>query len=172
MSKESASTAALYSTSTGIMSSTHGVSHEDRALLALMLAARYEGELPPRETQFKLSLEDILTLEEIWWTRYLGAFGMLLSKVYPAGIVDEDAPRILVDSEWASGFGKRKRKEGLRLILSIKKISHDPMMLRETLEDHIKDIKKVGKRKHWVGGRTGWGMAVDIKIQEVEHFPQ
>lgn len=172
MSKESASTAALYSTSTGIMSSTHGVSHEDRALLALMLEERYEGELPPRESQFKLSLQGILTPEETWWTRYIGTFGLLLSKVFPAGVVDENAPRIQVASEWASGFGKRKRKEGLRLILSIKKIKNDPMMLKEALEDNIKDINKVGKRKNWIGGRAGWGMAIDIEIREVEDFPE
>jgi retrograde regulation protein 2 len=170
MSKEVASTAALYSTSTGIMSSTHGVSHEDRALLALMLEERYEGELPPRDTQFKESLQGILTREETWWTRYIGAFGMLLSRLYPAGAVDDKAPRIKVESEWASGFGKRKQKEGLRLILSIKKIDDDPLMLKQALEDHIKGIKKVGKKKRWIGGRKGWGMAIDIQIREVDDF--
>jgi retrograde regulation protein 2 len=170
MSKEAASTAALYSTSTGIMSSTHGVSHEDRALLALMLEERYEGELPPRESQFKLSLQEILTPEEIWWTRYIGTFGFLLSKVYPSGIIDEKAPRIKVDSEWASDFGKRKQKEGIRLILSIKKIKDDPLMLKEALQDQVKDIHKVGKRKNWIGGRTGWGMAIDVVIREVEDY--
>uniref|UniRef100_A0A0D2XLA6 Uncharacterized protein n=1 Tax=Fusarium oxysporum (strain Fo5176) TaxID=660025 RepID=A0A0D2XLA6_FUSOF len=36
-------------TSTGLMAFTRGVSHEDRARLALMLESRYMGELPPRE---------------------------------------------------------------------------------------------------------------------------
>jgi retrograde regulation protein 2 len=66
MSKESASTAALYSTSTGLLSSVHGISHVDRALMALMLEARYEGELPPRETMFKADLMALLTAEEAW----------------------------------------------------------------------------------------------------------
>ncbi|CZS88907.1 hypothetical protein WAI453_010522 [Rhynchosporium graminicola] len=167
MSKEIASTAALYCTSAGFMASTHGVSHIDRALLALMLEERYEGELPPREAEFKLSLQSILTDEEIWWTRYLGAIGLLISKIYPGGNFDEDEPRIKVDSEWASGFGKEDDKEGLRLILSIKKIKDDPMMLKEALDDHVSDIHKVGKKKNWIGGRDGWGMAIDIKIKEV-----
>merc|ERR1711977_682881 len=81
MSKEIASTAALYCTSAGFMASTHGVSHSDRALLALMLEERYEGELPPREADFKLSLQSILTPEEVWWTRYMGSIGLLISKV-------------------------------------------------------------------------------------------
>lgn len=34
----------------------------------------------------------------------------------------------------------------------IKKIKDDPMMLKEALEEDIKDTRKVGKRKNWVGG--------------------
>ncbi|KAH7410938.1 transcription regulator [Cadophora sp. MPI-SDFR-AT-0126] len=167
MSKEIASTAALYCTSAGFMASTHGVSHSDRALLALMLEERYEGELPPREADFKLSLQSILTPEEVWWTRYLGSVGLLISKIYPGGNFDEDEPRIKIDSEWASGFGTDDDKEGLRLILSIKKVKDDAMMLREALDDHVSDIDKVGKHKNWIGGRDGWGMSIDIKIKEV-----
>lgn len=170
MSKETASTAALYSTSTGIMSSTHGVTHEDRALLALILQERYEGELPPREEQFKESLQAILTPELTWWTRYIGALGLMISKVYPAGIIDDKNPRIKVDSEWASGFGKNDDKEGLRLTVSIKKIKDNPLMLKEALEEHVEDIDKVGKKKNWIGGREGWGMAIDVDVEEVKDF--
>ncbi|KAH8649704.1 Ppx/GppA phosphatase family-domain-containing protein [Tricladium varicosporioides] len=168
MSKEIASTAALYCTSTGFMSSTHGVSHSDRALLALLLESRYDGELPPREVDFKKSLQAILTPEEVWWTRYLGEVGQLLATLYPSGSFDEDEPRIRTKAEWASGFGKDNDKEGLRLILSIKKVKKDPMMLRDTLEDLTSEIDKVGKKKNWIGGETGWGMAIDVKIKEVE----
>jgi retrograde regulation protein 2 len=170
MSKESASTAALYSTSTGLMSGTHGISHSDRALLALMLERRYEGELPPREVDFKLSLQKIVGPEVCWWTQYLGAVGLLISKVYPAGIIDEKRPRIKIAAQWASGFGNSGDKEGLRLIFYLKKIKNDPMMLKESLEDHSDDIKKVGKSKNWIGGETGWGMAIDIKIKEVDEL--
>src|SRR5579859_1802410 len=45
--KESASLAALYTPITGILTSTHGVSHKNRAFLALMLCQRWDGELPP-----------------------------------------------------------------------------------------------------------------------------
>ncbi|PBP17466.1 transcription regulator (RTG2) [Diplocarpon rosae] len=170
MSKEIASAAALYCTSSGLMASAHGVSHADRALLGLMLEERYEGELPPREAEFKLSLQSILTPEEIWWTRYLGAVGLLISKIYPAGNFDGDEPRIKVSSEWASGFGKKGDKEGLRLTLSIKKIKDDPMMLKEALNDHVENIHKVGKHKNWIGGAKGWGMSIDIKIKEVQNM--
>jgi retrograde regulation protein 2 len=55
------SAAALYSTSTGIFASCHGVSHKDRALLALMFEERFEGKLPPREANYKASLAALLT---------------------------------------------------------------------------------------------------------------
>lgn len=170
MSKETASTAALYCTSTGFMSGIHGVSHSDRALLALMLEARYEGELPPREIDFKISLQNILTREEVWWTRYLGEVGQLIASIHPAGVIDEKKPRLKIDAEWANGFGKDDDKEGLRLIISIEKVKRDPMMLRDTLEELTREIKKVGKRKNWIGGKEGWGMAIDFEIKEVKHL--
>jgi retrograde regulation protein 2 len=168
--KETASTAALYSTSTGIMSSIHGISHKDRALLALILEARYDGEVPPRDQEFKLSLQAILTPEKVWWAQYIGEIGALLCQVYPAGIDDEKEPRLKISSEWAKNFGKEKDKEGLRLILSIKKVDDDPLMLRKALEGMVEDIEKVGKRKNWVGGEDGWGMSIDIVIKEVKSF--
>lgn len=170
MSKETASTAAMYASSTGFLSSVHGVTHADRALLSLMLEERYEGELPPREQKYKLSLQGILTREEVWWTRYIGEIGQLIGTVYPAGIVDEKAPRMNIKSEWASGFGKNNDKEGLRLIITIRKVKNDPKMVKEALEEIVGDVKKVGKQKNWIGGRDGWGMAVDINIKESKDF--
>jgi retrograde regulation protein 2 len=69
LAKESSSAAALYSTSTGILASCHSLSHKDRALLALMFEERFEGELPPREADYKASLTALLANEEIWWTK-------------------------------------------------------------------------------------------------------
>ncbi|OCK73073.1 Ppx-GppA-domain-containing protein [Lepidopterella palustris CBS 459.81] len=166
MSKESSSTAALYSTSTGLMSSTHGVSHSDRARLALLLEERYHGELPPREVDFKFSLRALLTAEEIWWTTYLGKVGILLGRMYPAGVIDEMKPRVVLSSEWANHLGKKKNKHGLELTLSIQKVKRDPTRMKEALEDHVGIIEKVGKRKNWIGGEDGWGMAVHVKVVE------
>jgi len=152
------------------MSSTHGVGHPDRARLALLLEERYHGELPPREVAFKSSLQDLLTAEEVWWTRYLGKIALLISKLYPAGTVDERKPRVILSAEWANHLGKKKNKLGLVLTCSIQKVKNDPAKLKETLEDHVGAIRKVGKRKNWVGGEEGWGMAVDVKVVEEDHL--
>ena len=168
MSKETASTAAMYMSSTGLLSSIHGVSHGDRALLALMLEERYEGELPPREQAYKSALQGILTPEQVWWTRYIGEVGQLITTVYPAGLVDPKHPRFKIEANWAKGFGKSGKKEGIRVCLKIKKVKDDPKMLESALKEMSKDLKKVGKKKNWIGGRDGWGMSIDIDVVEVK----
>ncbi|KAH8598420.1 Ppx/GppA phosphatase family-domain-containing protein [Bisporella sp. PMI_857] len=166
MSKETASTAALYSTSTGLLSTSHGVSHSDRALLALMLEERYQGVLPPREVDFKLNLGQLLTTEELWWTRYLGKIGFLVSSVYPAGFINQDKPRMRLSASWAADLGKEGTEEGLKLKIFIERVTNDPLKLKETLEDGVGVIEKVGKKKNWRGGEDGWGMAVKVVVVE------
>jgi len=167
MDKELASASALYSTSTGLLASTRGVSHEDRARLALLLESRYMGELPPRELQFREALRRVITPEEVWWAAYLGRVGYMLARLYPAGAVDESKPRLALSSDWASDLGKKRSdKEGLRLTISLQRRKHDPTKLKQALREHVGVVEKVGKKKNWIGGPQGWGMAVAVKVVE------
>lgn len=165
MSKETASSAALYSTSTGIISSTHGVSHQDRARLALMLQARYRGELPPREVDFRKSLRRVITPEDVWWAQYIGRVGYLITCLYPTGRVLSSKPRVLFSADWTWTAGKKKNKLGLILTVSLEKVHNDPSRFKKTIEDNVKKIKKAGKKKHWIGNPP-WGMKVEVKISE------
>lgn len=171
MSKELSSSAALYSTSTGILASTHGIPHVHRVLLALLLQERYGGELPPRDVELKAHLQGILSPVEVWWTRYLGKFGLLLGQLYPTGSIDASKPRIVPSAQWTSGLGKKGKKEGLKLSIAIQKVVNDPTHLKEELERDIKKIEKVGKRKNWVGGRDGWGIKVLVSVEEHKFLP-
>ncbi|KIW92769.1 uncharacterized protein Z519_06618 [Cladophialophora bantiana CBS 173.52] len=166
LSKESSSSAALYSTSTGILASAHGVSHTDRALLALMFEERFEGELPPREFDYKESLRHLLTPEQVWWARYIGRVAMVVARVYPAGIIDETNPRVKMSARWAAGLGKNGNKDGVELCLSVAKIPGDPFLLKDTMQSALRVIEKVGKRKHWIGGKEGWGIKVKVIVEE------
>ncbi|KAL7800061.1 Ppx/GppA phosphatase family domain-containing protein [Trichoderma ceciliae] len=166
MSKETASATALYSTSVGIMSSTHGVSHQDRARLALMLESRYRGELPPREMEFREALRSLITPEEVWWTTYLGRVGYMITRLYPSGEIDTAKPRVVFSSAWSWNLGKKKNKEGLILTISIQKKKDDPAQLKHALEDNVKVIQKVGKKKHWIGKDDPWGMKVKVNVVE------
>ncbi|PNP58821.1 hypothetical protein THARTR1_01069 [Trichoderma harzianum] len=166
MSKETASTTALYSTSVGIMSSTHGVSHQDRARLALMLESRYRGELPPREMEFRDALRSLITPEEVWWTTYLGRVGYMITRLYPSGEIDAAKPRVVFSAEWSWTMGKKKNKEGFVLTLSVQKLKDDPAHLKKALEDNVKVIQKVGKKKRWIGKEDPWGMKVKVDVVE------
>ncbi|KAI1041249.1 hypothetical protein LB505_002474 [Fusarium chuoi] len=166
MSKETASTTALYSTSVGNMSAIHGVSHQDRARLALMLESRYGGELPPRELEFRESLRDMLTPEEVWWASYLGRVGQLITALYPAGKIHKSKPRVVFTSQWSYTLGKKKNKEGLLLTISVQKTKDDPARTKETVKEAASDVEKIGKKKNWIGDDEPWGMKVKVKVVE------
>ncbi|EGX54355.1 hypothetical protein AOL_s00004g4 [Orbilia oligospora ATCC 24927] len=165
MSKETASATALYSTSVGLMSAAHGVSHQDRARLALMLESRYRGELPPRELEFRDSLRNLITPEEVWWAGYLGRVGYLITRLYPAGEINEAKPRVVFSADWSSALGKTKDKNGLVLTISIQKKKDDPAKLKQALKEHVNIIQNVGKKKNWTGDDP-WGMKVKVDIIE------
>lgn len=165
MSKETASTTALYSTSTGIMSSTHGVSHQDRARLALMLQARYRGELPPREVAFREALRGIISPEDVWWAQYLGRVGYLITCLYPTGRVHSSRPTVLFSADWTWTAGKKKNKDGLVLTISLQKVKDDPSRFKKTIEDNEKKIEKAGKKKNW-SGEPKWGLKVEVDVSE------
>lgn len=48
----------------------------------------------------------------------------------------------------------------------VQKVTFDPTRLKEELDQDLKKIRKVGKRKNWVGGRDGWGMKVEVQLVE------
>lgn len=131
-----------------------------------MLEERYEGVLPSREVDFKLQLRGLLTTEEVWWTQYIGKVGFLISSLYPTGFIDQHKPRIGLSSIRTTNLDGDGIREGLQLTISIVKVKNDLMKLREVLEDSLKIIEKIGRRKNWIGGKDGWGLAVTLVIEE------
>ncbi len=166
MSKGSSSTAALYSTSTGLLSSTHGVSHSSRALLALALQESYGGELPPREERFKTYLRDILEAKDVWWTCYIGKVALLVRRLYPSGFVDDVKPRVRLSARWTTDCSGGSGVNGIQLVFLVQKKENDPMKLKETIQGLVYVIEKVGKKKNWIGGRDGWGLAIKVLVEE------
>ncbi|KIX01336.1 uncharacterized protein Z518_09061 [Rhinocladiella mackenziei CBS 650.93] len=175
LSKETASVAALYSTSTGVLTSAHGLSHSARARMALMLENRYDGELPPREASFKSRLCDLLTPEEIWWCNYEGILAWLVGEIYPTGVVGP-RPRLWLSARFANHLGKRGDKEGIELTLSVPRTPEDGISSlnedenlyigKRRIHEYAKRVAKVGKKKNWIGGKDGWGMTVKVLVAE------
>ncbi|EXJ88543.1 retrograde regulation protein 2 [Capronia coronata CBS 617.96] len=180
LSKETASVAALYCTTTGILASAHGLSHTSRARIALMLENRYDGELPPREELFKSRLSDLLTPEEIWWGNYAGVLMWLIGQFYPTGRVGAE-PKMWLSARFANNLGKSGQKQGVELTISVPRSgdgerhatpadsSEDDegsLIGRRRMQKYAKRVAKVGKKKHWVGGKDGWGMKVQVLVAE------
>jgi retrograde regulation protein 2 len=145
LAKESSSAAALYSTTTGILASSHGVSHADCALLALMFEERFEGELLPREAKYKVSLQALLTAEQVWWSRYLGKLAMMVVRMCLAGTIEETKARVKVGASWKDGMGRQGDKGGIEIKFGIQKRIDDTLMLRDMMEELLGVIEKVGK---------------------------
>lgn len=159
--KESASLAALYCPIAGVLASAHGISHPDRALLALMLAQRWSGDLAPPHESLRDRLRQLLSGQEVWWCNYLGHVAGLVGDVYPAGRIEGE--RLQLRAEWAGGLGKKGVDQGIRLVIMTK--AGDPMTSPGTLREALHAIEDVGKKKHWVGGREGFGLRIEVRVE-------
>ncbi|KAJ5026229.1 Rft protein-domain-containing protein [Bipolaris maydis] len=144
--KDLRSGSALRSTTTGIFSAGHGLSHEERATLAILLCERYGGDstISPTEQDFYHRMLQLVPEDLRWWCRYLGSVAGVLASVYPAGTVRQS--RVQVKVEWASS---KKDKERLWIDFEF---GHEPDDLDEGLQAALKRVEKVGRKKKWIGG--------------------
>ncbi|KAJ9605286.1 retrograde regulation protein 2 [Cladophialophora chaetospira] len=160
--KETRSLAALHAPVTGVLASAHGVSHTDRALLALTLSSRWDGDIPPPHDNFKARLCSVITHQEAFWTNYLGALAYLVGTVYPAGNVDAKHPRLKFSARWADGLGKKGLSQGV--VLRLRCRQDDPMTCPMALNSLVHELEKVGKKKNRVGGEHGYGVPIQVEI--------
>ncbi|KAK4955000.1 retrograde regulation protein 2 [Elasticomyces elasticus] len=155
-SKDLQSSSALRSTTSGILAGVHGVLHENRALLALLLCQRWGGSVPPTDDRFKSALEDVLGQPwTLWWINYLGSVAALIAGVFPAGVTEKNAHRLGLRADWVDG---KKDKEVYLQAAFGSDVSSDGFA------DYVHGIEKVGKRKRWVGGRDGVGYKVAVTV--------
>lgn len=156
-SKDLQATAALRSTTSGILAGVHGVLHESRTLLALLLCARWGAGVPPSDDLFKQNLEQLIESPwTLWWIQYIGAVAGLIASVYPAGVVKESETRLSFVATWDRD---EKQKSMLSLRVSFAN-GQDP----SAYGSEIKAIEKAGKRKRWIGGRDGIGHKVAVEV--------
>lgn len=159
-SKDLQTGAALRSTTSGILAGAHGILHEQRALLALLLCARWGGEVAPTDQQFKQSLEQLVGSQfTLWWVNYLGAVSSLIAAIFPAGVCGPyQASRLRLRAEWKHDESEDTPVLVLGLDLGNK-------LTPDMLKKEIKAIEKVGKKKNWIGGKGGIGYKVQVETQ-------
>lgn len=153
--------AALRSTTTGIFSAAHGVSHEQRALLAILLCERYGGynSISPTEQDFYRRMLQLLPDSTRWWCMYLGRVAAVLASIYPAGLIRKEKVKISV--QWTI-----TKKDNEKLCVDFR-LEKEPDELDEGLNSALKKVEKAGKKKHWVGGQ-GHKVLVTVNGKEYE----
>ncbi|GAD93649.1 retrograde regulation protein 2 [Paecilomyces variotii No. 5] len=166
--KESRPAAALYSTTTGILASANNLAHVDRAMLALILCERWNGDLSPAEQAQHERLRQLITPQEVWWCQYLGRVAALIGDVYPAGVVSETNWRIRITNTWQHIDKKKGREDLLCLTISVNP-SAGAVTSKDVLEDTIERIEKTGKKKNWAQARSkkeeDYGVRVAVEFR-------
>ncbi|CAN9197018.1 unnamed protein product [Alternaria alternata] len=150
---------ALRSTTTGLFSAAHGLSHEDRAILAIFLCERYGGygSISPTEQDFYRRMLQLVPEHLQWWCMYTGRVAAVLASVYPAGVVREK--RVELTSQWTT------TKKGNEKLCVDFKFSKEPDELDEGLNAALRKVEKAGKKKNWIGGH-GYKVLLTINGKE------
>lgn len=152
---------ALRSTTTGLIANAHGISHDERALLGLMLFERWRGDLPPTDYDFHSGLQQVVGLQSSFWAAYVGRILNGLGELYPAGKVRED--RLGISAIWTTSEGKRSHGDPM---LRIALVTNQSIM--STAERWGVDLGKLGKKKHWAysrDGKSSWGFKIECTVR-------
>ncbi|KAL8645173.1 MAG: hypothetical protein Q9226_007420 [Calogaya cf. arnoldii] len=154
-SKDIAAAAALRSTTTGILGNAHGLSHIDRALLALVMCERWGGELSSTDEQYLAKMQELVGPQASWWAKYIGRAAGGITTLLPAGVMRRgEDDQVTVAASWCT-VEKKEAVEAINL-----DIRNRIREIDSAIEDWRHEMEKVGKKKNWIGGRGGWGVKV------------
>ncbi|KPI45435.1 Retrograde regulation protein 2 [Cyphellophora attinorum] len=180
--KETRACNALMLPLTGALASAHGVSHGQRAVLALALKARWAAEGSEVSEEWdsvrEAKLRAVLTAQEGWWAEYLGRVAGLVGSVYPRGFRREFSDgrrmseRISLTAEWSEGLGKKGLSQGVRVTLrALGGANGENLMThKDAINDPIKHWEKLGKKKQWKDYK-GFGVPIQVDVlRESEQF--
>lgn len=180
LTKDIRAATSLRATTTGLLASTHGISHSDRAVLALVLCERWGAELSLADTQFHSLLQSLVGQEVSWWAKYLGRVARGLGDLFPTGLMREEERKgsIAIEAEWlslppSSHHNKKENNQKSSNIATTdnsKVILINIVQLREGIDTALRNwaeqLEKVGKKKNWVGGAEGFGFKVQVQVKQ------
>jgi len=148
--KEIRAATSLRLTTSGALAGVHGLSHDERVAMALILSERWggEGDLSPTDVGFFRALQAIVTPEVAWWCKYVGRVCSVLGFLWPAGVVR---------AESKLSFQAKVDGRNGPVVIMVKGADDSEV---EDLAHLVGKIGKLGKKKNWIGGREGWGMKV------------
>ena len=160
--KDIRAAAALRSTTTGLLASAHGLLHEDRALLALVLCERWGGEISRTDTDFLAKMQGLVGQSAGWWAKYVGRLARGLGEIFPAGLVKEEDELGTWKTNLRWDNSEKEKTKGEEVI----KVQIE--ILREGIDGPVRAMKegleKLGKRKNWLGGKEGYGKRIEVNV--------
>ena len=184
-SRDIQASAALRCTSSGFLANTHGLSHIDRAAIALILCERWGGlkDTPSSDHEFFANLVRLLNQHDTslaWWTRYIGCMACGIATIYPAGVIGDQGGQgqeSLLDAIKVEEIPQSEDHHHGQLHLELVVRDHD---LKGLAEDWKHDLEKLGKKKTWrydldgdSNGKEGekeeeaWGLKVHVDLKYI-----
>lgn len=170
--KELQSVCALKIASMGVITDTHGLSHEVRALLGLSLCQRWGGELPDRSIRDSM-ISILPTRKMAWWAFYCGHIMHVIGGVYPGGRIPNNFKFTDKDCEFSmeafcftpkeeDQMGKKKNREEFRLVIRASSTSPRTAapMVRSRINNLEKKLKKLSKE---FGSANSCKVHVDVE---------
>jgi retrograde regulation protein 2 len=164
LTKDIRASAALRSTTVGILAGAHGISHESRAVLALSLFQRWGGDISPCDQEFFHNLQNLVGPRKSWWARYIGQIASGIGRIYPSGKIEDGESRLSLKADWRTTYRKNKvDKIWIALTVGVRNyLQGEP--------GWIKDLKKLGKKGNWAeasnsnGEPDTWGVKIEIEM--------
>lgn len=151
--KDIRAASALRSTTTGVLAGAHGLSHQDRGMLALMLCERWGADLSEADIPLYDSFQ-ILIGHHTWWTKYVGRVAEGIANIFPAGLVRDNEQTLMIES------GLSSARDVQRCWLRITVLRQD---LVGIVEQWAEGLRKLGKKKHRV--KQASAMEVDVEVR-------
>jgi retrograde regulation protein 2 len=149
---------ALHNPISGHLAGLPGMTHEMRAVLALILCSRWANDLGPVDHRLQTDLQALIGAELSWWCDYVGKFARFLATAVPVFPESVQALHRAVNIRSCSsghGLGKKEHKVGIKLNILVASKCGLPAMELEGI------FGKVGKGLH-----LGWKVEADVMFDE------
>ncbi|KAE8443037.1 hypothetical protein EG329_002431 [Mollisiaceae sp. DMI_Dod_QoI] len=149
---------ALHNPISGTLAGLPGMTHEIRAVLALILCSRWGNDLGPVDQRVQINLQALAGAELSWWCDYIGTFAKFLVTAVPVFPASASSLCEIFEVRKCStghGLGKKGHKVGIKLDIGVSSKCGLSAMELEGI------FGKVGKGLH-----LGWKVEADITFDE------
>ena len=173
-SKDVCSSAALRCTTTGILSGAQGITHSERALLALIMCERWGGDLPPTDIDYRGHLQSLVGERLTWWTKYVAWAASCLARIFPVGIVHPGERIMKIRGSFTARPSKNDTVDSLRKPTS-EIGDHSRLVIRVIVRQRqdvgrghawAKEAIKIAKRVEKTCGQREDRFAVDVVFDD------